>query len=112
MPKIAPWQVWRADLNPVDGHEQGGGRPVLVVSSRFHLRLTGGALLTVLPLTSTERPGLLHRIPVSTRDGTTFAITEQIRTISDRRLRGQPIARLEPDEIAAVRDVFAQMLDL
>lgn len=112
MAQLAPWQVWYADLNPVEGHEQGGGRPVLVVSSRFHIRLTGGTLVTVLPLTTTERPGLLHRLPVTMRNGTIYAITEQVRTISRHRLRGQPIASLSPDEIAETREVFGQMLDL
>jgi mRNA interferase MazF len=112
MTKVAPWQVWHADLNPVEGHEQGDSRPVLVVSSSFHLRLTASALVTVLPLTTVERPGLLHRVAVRTRDGTSYAITEQVRTISRRRLRGEPIARLQPGEIASVREVFAQMLDV
>lgn len=83
-----------------------------MVSSRFHIRLTAGALLTVLPLTTTERPGLLHRLPVTTKDGTTCAITEQVRTISRRRLQGEPVARLGPDEVARVREVLAQTLDL
>jgi len=112
MPPPAPWQVWYAELNPVQGHEQGEARPVLVVSSRFHLRLTGGTLVTVLPLTTRERPTLLHRVPIVMKDGTTYAITEQVRTISRQRLRGQPVVRLKPDEIANVRETFMQMLDL
>ena len=37
--------------------KQGKDRPGLVVSSEFHLNLTGRALVTVLPLTSVQRPG-------------------------------------------------------
>ncbi|WP_416211116.1 type II toxin-antitoxin system PemK/MazF family toxin [Frankia sp. Cr2] len=48
------------------GREQAGQRPVLVVSSRFHLALTGGALVSVLPLTTRERPGWVHRVRIDT----------------------------------------------
>lgn len=110
--KLAPWQIWRADLEPTEGHEQGETRPVLIVSSSFHLRLTGNALLSVLPLTTVARPGLLHRVPLATKDGTSYVITEQIRTISRRRLVGQPLLRLDADDVATVREILSQMLDL
>jgi mRNA interferase MazF len=110
--RLAPWQIWYADRNPTEGREQSGQRPVLVVSSTFHLRLTGSALVTVLPLTTVERPGWLHRIPLSMRRSTTFVITEQLRTISRDRLSGEPVGRLTTEEIAEVRDVLGQMIDL
>lgn len=112
MAKLAPWQIWRANLDPTEGHEQGKTRPALVVSSPFHLRLTANALVTVLPLTKTARPSLLHRVPVTTKDGTSYVITEQIRTISRRRLVGEPLVRLSDPEAAAVRDILRQMIDL
>lgn len=112
MAKLAPWQIWRADLDPSEGHEQGKTRPVVIVSSPFHLRLTGNALITVLPLTTVDRPGLLHRVPLTTKDGTSYVITEQIRTISRKRLVGQPLLRLDPRDVAQVREVLGQMIDL
>lgn len=112
--KIEPWQVWWVDLDPVAGREQGRSRPALVVSSTFHLRLVRDQLLSVLPLTTVERAGWLHRIKVSLPGQQTgWAITEQVRTISATRLTGtEPIGRLDEDQIAAVRSVFGRMLDL
>ena len=112
--RIEPWQVWWVDLEPVAGREQGKSRPALVVSSAFHLRLVRGELLSVLPLTTVERSGWLHRIDVSLpgrKNG--WAITEQVRTISASRLTGaKPIGQLDQDQIKAVRSVLGKMLDL
>lgn len=107
-PPIRPGDVWWADLEPVRGREQGKDRPVVVVSSRFHLALTGGALVTVLPLTTVEREGWLHRTAIA---GGGWVVTEQIRTISAARFRRPaPEIGLAESELAEVRRVLAQML--
>jgi mRNA interferase MazF len=112
--RIEPWQVWWVDLEPVAGREQGKSRPAIVVSSAFHLRLVRGELLSVLPLTTVERPGWLHRVEVSLpgqRSG--WAITEQVRTISAARLTGtSPIGQLDEGQIETTRSVLSKMLDL
>ena len=108
-PPIAPGSVWFCDFNPVRGREQGNDRPALVVSSAFHLRLTGGALVTVVPLTSVDRPGWLHRVPVA--DGGGWVITEQLRTIAAQRFRRPaPEITLSDAELAEVQRVLAKML--
>lgn len=112
--RIEPWQVWWVDLEPVAGREQGKSRPAVVVSSVFHLRLVRGELLSVLPLTTVERAGWLHRIGVALPDHKTgWAITEQVRTVSATRLTGtKPIGQLGEDQIVAIRSVLSKMLDL
>ncbi|HEY3606691.1 MAG TPA: type II toxin-antitoxin system PemK/MazF family toxin [Pseudonocardiaceae bacterium] len=112
--RIEPWQVWRVDLEPVAGREQGKARPVVVVSSAFHLRLVRGELLSVLPLTTVERPGWLHRIEISLPGQRTgWAITEQVRTVSATRLAAaEPVGKLDEDQIATVRSVLTRMLDV
>jgi mRNA interferase MazF len=109
-----PWQVWWADLNPVAGREQAGHRPVVVVSTAFHLRLTHGQVVTVVPLTTSKRPFLLHRVEVTIPGHKpSYAITEQLRTISVQRLTGnQPLWRLPDDLIAELRDVLHKMIDV
>lgn len=108
-PPVEPGQVWFVDLDPVRGREQGKDRPALVVSSRFHLDLTLGQLVSVLPLTSVERRGWMHRVPVAQCDG--WVITEQIRTVSVARFRRwEPDIQLSVEEVDEVRRVFAQML--
>ncbi|MBN9610220.1 MAG: hypothetical protein BGO26_02020 [Actinobacteria bacterium 69-20] len=108
-PPVQPGSVWFCDFDPVRGHEQGKDRPAVVVSSEFHLRLTAGALVTVLPLTSVERPGWLHRVQVS--GGRGWVITEQVRTVSAQRLRRPaPEISLTPEEWAEVQRVLRKML--
>lgn len=108
-PRIEPGQVWFIDFDPVRGRKQGKDRPALVVSSRFHLDLTDRHLVSVLPLTSVERPGWLHRVGVSSGGG--WVITEQVRTVSaDRFRRYAPEVTLSADELNEVRHVLAQML--
>lgn len=101
--------MWFCDFDPVRGREQGRDRPALVVSSAFHLHLTGGALVSVLPLTSVQRPGWLHRVSVA--DGGGWVITEQVRTITAQRFRRPaPEIALSDDELAEVQRVLAKML--
>lgn len=80
-----------------------------MVSSRFHLELTNSRLVTVLPLTSVERQGWLHRVHVSSGDD--WVITEKIRTVSASRFRRQALEiAVSNDELAEGRSVLAQML--
>lgn len=106
---IEPGHVWFVDFDPVRGREQGKDRPALVVSSRFHLDLTMGQLVNVLPLTNVERRGWLHRVHVASGGG--WVITEQVRTVSaDRFRRYAPEITLSAGELDEVRHVLAQML--
>lgn len=77
-----------AELDPVRGREQAGRRPVLVVASDQFLE-QADTLAIVVPATTVDRgwpnhislagPGLHLAQP-------TFAMTEQLRTISRERL--------------------------
>ena len=108
-PPAEPGQVWFVDFDPIRGREQGKDRPALVVSSRFHLGVTLGQLVSVLPLTSVARPGWLHRIHVATGGG--WVITEQIRTVSRSRFRRYaPEIELSVAELDEVRHMLGQML--
>lgn len=105
---IDPGSVWFVDLEPVRGREQGKDRPALVVSSRFHLDLTLGHLVTVIPLTNVERPGWLHRVRL---DSGGWVIAEQLRTVSADRFR-RPAAEISvtEDELREVTRVLARLL--
>ncbi|BBZ48713.1 hypothetical protein MHEI_04300 [Mycobacterium heidelbergense] len=108
-PRIESGQVWFVDFDPVRGREQGKDRPALVVSSRFHLDLTMRRLICVLPLTSVERVGWIHRVHAGSGGG--WVITEQIRTVSAERFRRYaPEIQLSAAELNDVRHVVAQML--
>jgi mRNA interferase MazF len=81
-------EVWAADLDPTFGHEQGGSRPVLIVSvDSFNTGLSG--LVVVLPITSRIRPLPLH-VPVNPPEGglrrPSVILCDAIRSIDRRRL--------------------------
>jgi mRNA interferase MazF len=81
-------EIWSADLNPTLGHEQGGRRPVLVVSiDAFNVGLSGLAI--VLPITSRVRPLPLH-LPVNPPEGgvrlPSAILCDAVRSIDQRRL--------------------------
>jgi mRNA interferase MazF len=79
--------VW-VDFDPTAGREQRGTRPALVVSSADYLTSVRD-LVIVVPITSVDR-GWPHHVPVR-GEGTglprsSFAMTEQPRTISTSRI--------------------------
>ncbi|MGD0088670.1 MAG: type II toxin-antitoxin system PemK/MazF family toxin, partial [Planctomycetota bacterium] len=55
MPAPSRGEVWRVDFEPVRGHEQGRARPALIVSNDM-LNRSSADLITVVPLTSKDRP--------------------------------------------------------
>lgn len=98
-------------LRPVRGHEQGQDRPALVVSSAFHLEITGGSLTAVLPLASRERSGWLHRPHLKAADGGSSPNKSTPCPHSDSA--GPPLNLAPTDEqLATVRRFFARMLML
>jgi mRNA interferase MazF len=81
-------EVWTADLNPTAGHEQGGRRPVLVVSvDPFNAGLAG--LAVVPPITSRVRPLPLH-VSINPPEGglslPSAILRDAIRSIDQGRL--------------------------
>jgi mRNA interferase MazF len=79
--------VLLCDLNPVAGREQGGIRPVVVVSHPRYAVIPG--LFLAVPLTTRDRE-LDQHVHVPADDGTglrqvSYAMTEQVRAISKLR---------------------------
>ena len=81
--------IWMVNLDPVLGHEQAGIRPALIVSVD-ELNHGPAGLVTVLPITTTERK-LASRVRVPKDQGglwqTSYLKCEEVRTISKERLR-------------------------
>jgi mRNA interferase MazF len=95
--------VLLCDLNPVAGREQGGIRPVVVVSHHRYSVIPG--LFLAVPLTSRDR-GLAHHIEVPA-DGQTglkqvsYAMTEQVRAMSDQRA-GRQLGNVSDETLTAI----------
>src|SRR4051812_13646967 len=87
MPEPRQGEVWLVDLDPTQGHEQGGHRPCLVVS-RDEANESG--LFMVVPGTSVYKklPGRVC-VPqgVANLDRDTFFHCGQVRTVAEGRFR-------------------------
>lgn len=86
--KLVRGEIWDADLNPARGHEQGGTRPVLIVSvDPFHQGPSG--LVIVVPISSKDKK-VRSQVPVEPGEGglnvRSFIKCEAIRSISTQRL--------------------------
>ncbi len=85
------------------GREQGGIRPVVVVSHHRYAVIPG--LFLAVPLTSRDR-GLAHHVEVPADNGTglkqaSFAMTEQVRAMSDQRA-GRQLGRVSSETLTAI----------
>jgi mRNA interferase MazF len=95
--------VLLCDLSPVAGREQGGIRPVVVVSHRRYAVIPG--LFLAVPLTSRDR-GLDHHIEVPADDLTglkqvSYAMTEQVRAMSEQRA-GRQLGKIGHETLTAI----------
>jgi mRNA interferase MazF len=100
--------LYYADLNPVIGSEQGGVRPVLIVSNDMGNRhsptvivaaITGKAMKTTLP--THHELGATNGL-----DRESIVLLEQIRTIDKRRLEDY-VGTLEQEEMKGVDHALA-----
>lgn len=88
--KIRRGDIYYANLNPVVGSEQGGRRPVLIVSN--DIGNTHSPTVIILPITSRVRTKA--KLPTHTEvnnmeglDKNSLILAEQIRTIDKQRLK-------------------------
>lgn len=82
-------EIWMAWLDPIVGREQGGRRPVLVISSN-NFNALPHSLCVAVPLTRANRRLPLHVEIVSGQAGLTadsVIMCDQIRSISIERLQ-------------------------
>jgi mRNA interferase MazF len=84
------WEIYRADLDPVIGSEQGKTRPVLIISESDINSLLN--IVNVLPITS-RKPGRNIYPNEAVLDAGSFGLANesivlchQIRTLDKRRL--------------------------
>lgn len=107
-------EVWLVELSPTQGREQSGGRPALVVSDDLFNRGRSG-LVIVVPVTSRARQIPSH-IPIAAGDGglhaPSFAMCEQIRSVSLHRLVDGPFGMVSREVLRLVENRLRLLLRL
>lgn len=104
-------EVWLAVLDPVLQGEQGGTRPVLVISSAgFNAWPVG--LVVVVPVTTRDR-GFSHHVPIAGGgvERRSFAMPEFVRSMSQRRLH-RCLGRADQSTVTTVDDWLRRITGL
>ena len=102
MARILRGEIYWADLNPMRGSEQGGLRPVLILSHDvFNAR--SGTVIAVALTSQVQRAGfpLTLELVTSALPKQSWVKISQIRTLSIDRL-GQKMAETSPEEMARI----------
>jgi mRNA interferase MazF len=111
MAKILRGEVRWADLNPTRGHEQGGTRPVLIISHDVFNQRSG----TVIAMAITSQPQragfpLTKEITSSKMPKRSWIKISQIRTLSTERI-GKKVGLLSSEELADVIEGLNEIVD-
>ena len=111
MAKILRGSIYWADLNPVIGSEQGGLRPVLILSQNvFNER--SGTVIAVAITSQPQRAGfpLTLELSDSNLPKKSWIKISQIRTLSVKRI-GKQLSRVSEEELALVIDGLNEILE-
>ncbi|MDP2183840.1 MAG: type II toxin-antitoxin system PemK/MazF family toxin [Actinomycetota bacterium] len=96
-------EVYWVRLDPVEGSEQGGRRPVLIVQNDIGNRLAPTTIVAPLTRRAPRRPYpfLAHVTGIPGAEES-WIHCGQVRTIDKTRLSGEPMAALDRDAMARV----------
>ena len=102
MARVLRGDIYWAELNPIIGHEQGGQRPVVILSHDvFNDR--SGIVIAVAVTSQEPRAGFPLTLELTTAKlpKRSWARIGQIRTLSVERL-GKKLARIAPEELERI----------
>jgi mRNA interferase MazF len=102
--------IYWADLQPVRGHEQGGTRPVVIIShDLFNAR--SGTVIAFAITSQPQRAGfpLTWRLPEHALPKPSWVKISQVRTLSTERLGGY-IGRLGEEEVTRLVDGLLELI--
>ena len=110
MAQLLRGEIYWADLQPIRGREQGGVRPVLIVSHDVFNDRSG----TVIAMAITSQPQragypLTYRLAPGILPQESWVKTSQVRTISTERLRDR-LANIADDEVDHIVSGFLQLI--
>jgi mRNA interferase MazF len=110
MARILRGDIHWADLNPVIGSEQGGFRPVLILSQNiFNDR--SGTVIAIAITSQPQRAGYPLTLELSDTKlpKKSWAKISQIRTLPTKRI-GKKIATASPEELVSIIDGFNEII--
>ena len=110
MARILRGEIYWADLDPVQGREQAGHRPVLVLSHDVFNARSGTVIAAAV--TSQPQPAgfpLAVEIAGARLPKRSWVKVGQIRTLSVRRLR-RKLADVSPEELGRVVDGLNEII--
>ncbi|HEY3111794.1 MAG TPA: type II toxin-antitoxin system PemK/MazF family toxin [Chloroflexota bacterium] len=110
MATVLRGEIYWADLGPLRGHEQGGTRPVLVLSHDiFNAR--SGTVIAMAITSQPQRAGypLTWRIPPGTLPRESWAKISQVRTLSTERLGGR-LGRLDDGQMVELVEGLQELI--
>ena len=110
MARILRGEIRWADLNPEKGHEQGGRRPVLIISHDvFNQR--SGTVIAVAITSQPQRAGfpLTLELTNTKLPKRSWVKISQIRTLSTERI-GRKLGLISPEELVDVLDGFNEIV--
>ncbi len=82
--------VYYVNLDPVVGSEQGGGRPVLIISNDIGNKHSPTVIVAAITSRSNSKARIPTHVPISDFAGferNSIVLLEQIRTIDKKRLQ-------------------------
>lgn len=104
--------VYYAELNPVIGSEQGGTRPVLIISNDTGNRHSPTVIIAAITgKTKTKLPTHTEAKNFEGLDRDSIILLEQIRTIDKQRLK-QHMGKMPADIMARVDKALAISVSL
>ena len=110
MASVLRGDIYWADLNPVIGSEQGGFRPVLILSHNiFNDR--SGTVIAVAITGQPQRAGFPLTLELSDTKlpKKSWAKISQIRTLSTKRI-GKKIASASPEDLVCIIDGLNEII--
>lgn len=110
MARILRGEIYWADLNPTQGNEQAGRRPVLVISHNVLNERSG----TVIALALTSRPQkagypLTYALKGSKLPKPSWVKISQVRTLSIERL-GQKLGKADERELTDIVEGLFELI--
>jgi mRNA interferase MazF len=103
-------EIYWANLNPVRGREQGGVRPVLIISHDVFNQRSG----TVIAMAITSQPQragfpLTYPVPSGILPQPSWVKISQVRTLSTERLRDQ-VGQVSEPELKRIFNGLSQLV--